>query len=157
MLAFDFNYWWWAVRADGALVRYDYTNEGAILEEIPGDYRKVAAWNETVCGLSAEGRIDCYGEGCTYGMCDAPMELGWVDVTMGWLHGCALHADGRVACWGPGELDAEALEDATICGQNTPPDERFVTIDASYLFTCGVRTDGYAMCWGNPASSTPPP
>jgi hypothetical protein len=62
--------------------------------------------------------------------------LSWVEVGMGYIHGCGLLSDGRVVCWGDDDCQADAPAST----------ERFVQISVGPLGGCYLREDGSISC-----------
>ena len=59
-------------------------------------------------------------------------------ISSGVYHTCALRSDGSPVCWG---RDRD--------GQDSPPEERFASINGGRESTCALRSDGSAVCWGS--------
>jgi Regulator of chromosome condensation (RCC1) repeat len=110
----------------------------------PSDFAVVEA-NISECGISADGKITCWGSNAFSG---APQDAGYVQVALGFGHGCALRQDGTAVCFG-------------FSTDTAPPPAgvKFVELSAGGTHSCGIVTDGTVECWGTSTSGEngPPP
>lgn len=68
-----------------------------------------------------------------------PADSNYVNVSIGWTHGCALKKDGTVTCWGDDTY-------GQVSGQ--PSGVKFVQIKAGKYFTVGLKENGEIAVWG---------
>ena len=135
----------------------------------------------TVCGVRADGRIACWGDGLPELRVPAGRFTA-VDVA---ALVCAVRLGGEAVCWGRSELvenlgappegafaaltrsrrHACGLRpggEVTCWGSNrwgaaAAPPGRFSAIDVAEYRSCGIRADGEAVCWGRPLTGETPP
>jgi hypothetical protein len=65
------------------------------LAALPGNYRQAAAGNQHVCGLLADGSIEC--ENSSLRLSTIPGRYS--QVAAGDMASCAVRTDGSTACW----------------------------------------------------------
>ncbi len=124
----------------------------------------VAAGGMHSCGLTASGRVKCWGFNRHGELGDGSNEnrLAPVDVvglpgpavaiTVGDFHSCALLATGGVKCWGYNNYGQ--LGDRTNTTRWAPVDVygltgNVIAIDAGSNHTCAILTQGTLLCWGD--------
>ena len=125
----------------------------------------VSAGDSTSCGLTAEGKAYCWGEGehgeIGNGNVSAqrtPMAVGgahtFSTISAGGSHVCALATGGTAWCWGndlDGQLGDDRLVHSTtpipVSGGSAPA--VFASISAGFRHTCALNSVGVAFCWGN--------
>ena len=72
-----------------------------------------------------------------------PEEDGFINISIGYNHGCAIKRDGTVVCWG----------DNTYGQSNTPLGVKFIQVKAGQYFTVGLKEDGNILCWGDDSNN----
>lgn len=140
-------------------------------------FPQVSAGHGASCVRDSDGHLYCIDPN-PYLAHQMPEAEDFVEVRVGWLHGCARHSDRTVECWGyngDGQTEVPAgkylgitvginhscglQEDyRIICwgsnrmGQSQVPEEYleadFIQVVAGSFFTCGLQMDGQAVCWG---------
>jgi alpha-tubulin suppressor-like RCC1 family protein len=137
------------------------------------DLERFAVGAETVCALTTNGDLSCWGRGDNGRLGDgqsadsnvpvATSSFGALagervtDVAVGSNHACALDSDGRAYCWGDNFFrQLGHYSDSAPVLTATPVDVdgvlagvRLVDIAAGYNFTCAVADDGAGYCWGS--------
>jgi hypothetical protein len=113
-----------------------------------GQFVKVKAGYENVCGLRTDGSISCWG---TLPAGESPPAGVFIDVATGSNHACGLRPSGLVECWGDDTGGATAA-----------PALSFVSLEAGGEtgtgHTCGVTLQGSLVCWGaNGSDQSEPP
>jgi hypothetical protein len=68
-----------------------------------------------------------------------PSDNNYVNVSVGWTHGCAIKKDGSVTCWGDDTY-------GQVSGQ--PANTKFVQVKAGKYFTVGLKENGEISVWG---------
>lgn len=111
-----------------------------------GPYWVDVSVGSAACGLSSTGRIQCWGGQAQAGAENAP-DGTWVEMSAGWLYGCALDAKGVAACWG---LDDPAYRDYDYGQANPPLGTRLRGLDAGDIQACALDEGGEVACWGYP-------
>ena len=136
-------------------------------------------YQQTVCGLRRDGRVQCWNDGTPYVRPPAGAFAAInVDGAM-----CGLRPGGAVECWGvdggwradipPGAFTAVSASnhgcglrvggEVECWGDNTwgaasPPPGEFAAVDVSSRLSCGLRPGGEVVCWGDSRSgATEPP
>jgi alpha-tubulin suppressor-like RCC1 family protein len=132
----------------------------------PLAFRQVSAGAYHSCGVTADSRAYCWGEGAFGALGDgetSPLNrsrpvavaggLRFRSVSAGTSYACGLTIDRRAYCWGI-NADGE-LGDGTTTGRTSPVavagGRRFRQVSASYRHTCGVTTSHVTVCWGRNA------
>ena len=123
---------------------------GGFVQPTPpnGEFVKVKAGYQNVCGLRTDGTISCWG---TLPSGQSPPAGVFIDVAVGSKHACGLRPSGLVECWGDGTGGATAA-----------PALSFVSLEAggatSTGHTCGATLQGSLVCWGaDGADQSEPP
>jgi cysteine-rich repeat protein len=136
-----------AVKAsDGSLACWGSSSEYSGVPTT-GSYTAIRGTGSAYCAREAGGTWACFGwDG--YGQLQIPAE-SFVDVALGFHHGCGLRSDGTITCWGATTVTEDILVDY---GQARPPGDTnadlFAEITGGWDTTCGFRLDGRAECWG---------
>jgi alpha-tubulin suppressor-like RCC1 family protein len=127
------------------------------------DWVSVVAGGEHACGLTALGRLRCWGNGADGQLgigermlVPAPSDVGadaWSDVALGRAFSCAVRSDRTLWCWGINTRSQLGLGAGGITRGRAEPAQ--VTADRDWLevtcgddFGCGVRDPGILHCWG---------
>lgn len=134
---------------------------------------RFAVGEETVCALTTDGYVSCWGGGHNGRLGNdasddsnvpvATSSFGAlagkrvIDIAVGFSHACALDDDGRAYCWGDnffGQLghfsDSQPALVATPVEINDAlAGARLVDITAGYNRTCALDDDGFGYCWGS--------
>ncbi len=129
------------------------------------DWRSVSASEQTTCGVTASGRLYCWGADHFGQLGDSrilvdratpvrvfPYASDWASVSAGGSHTCAVKTTGRLFCWGsssqgalgaPGRanFDPTAVE---VLGNAT----NWASVSAGAGHTCAIKTSGRLFCWG---------
>lgn len=129
-------------------------------------YSKIATYMSTTCGITTSGDLKCWGaqeygqvgNNQSTGFQTTPVVISggtlYVDLAMGWDHGCAVRASGEVDCWG--RNDAGQIGDGTPNNALTPTPVLTLTgiqrIYAGQKYSCALNSLGEAFCWGEGAS-----
>ena len=112
------------------------------------------------CGLTAAGRLYCWGSGTNFGgqngITSLPdtvaASLAFVEVSAGSVHTCGIVVPSSVYCWGNATQYGVIGTGATNMTQTAPANVAGVSathIDAGGVATCAPTTDGAAFCWGD--------
>jgi len=106
---------------------------------------EVAAGNFHACGITAGGRLRCWGAN---GQGQAQVPSGtFTHVACDENLTCAIRTNGTLVCFG-----------ADGNGQATPPSGTFVALSTSTINGCAIRSDQTLACWGSDdvGQSSPP-
>lgn len=122
---------------------------GNLTERPPGGpLRAIASGEATSCAITDDGHVACW---LTYGYIDdhresvhPPTDAGYVDIAVGYEHGCALRQDGTAKCWG-----------RDVAGETTAPAGQFQQLVLAEKRTCGLHRDGTVACWGGDPAPAP--
>jgi hypothetical protein len=88
-----------------------------------------------VCGVLADGDIDCWGATASLPTRTGPFES--VSVSEPW--DCGIRTDGSADCWGDASAEASV------------PSGTFTAVSSGWAHACGLRTDRTIECWGDDA------
>jgi len=114
----------------------------------PGPFIGVSTGENFSCGLSPDGRVECWGmddpincwlslPGSYVDVIRPPLDVVFREIFSGIRHSCGLTPDGEIVCWGWDEY-----------GQLAAPEGRFVDMDLGYAHGCAIGEDGRVSCWG---------
>jgi len=81
-----------------------------------------------------------------------PPPLRFVDLAVGFRHGCALREDGAVYCWGDnafGQIGDGSREDRLTPVRATAAPADIDSIESNYELVCAIREDRTISCWGS--------
>jgi alpha-tubulin suppressor-like RCC1 family protein len=142
-------------------------------------YNALSFGSVSACGLTVDGRAQCWGESLGAAPNDVLMAIA-----VGGAHVCALRLDGSAVCWGDnsfgqatpiaGSYSSIVSGDRFSCGQgrddgrvhcwgqglavsNVPQDEYFYSISAFGANICGRAVTDRNFCWGQDAALLQPP
>ena len=136
--------------------------------EGPGVYASLAISRDAqhACGLAANGKAYCWGNGEPTGDGNSadsyePVEVHAGDspgtfkkIVTGGFHTCAIGTDDKAYCWGMdyGGIGSGStqLEPFEIPAGESPG--TFTDISAGMLNSCAIGTDSKAYCWGSGSS-----
>ncbi|MDG0815430.1 RCC1 domain-containing protein [Bdellovibrio svalbardensis] len=135
------------------------------------DITALEAGTNFTCGLVANGRIVCWGQGdsgqigngqwinqslpklvATAGITGFQ---GFLNLSAGAEHVCAVHADSKVYCWG--QNSHGQLGNNSAVSSNMPvavdvsaitPTPQFIEVQAGAQHTCARTVDSRVFCWG---------
>jgi alpha-tubulin suppressor-like RCC1 family protein len=132
------------------------------------------AMGQTVCGITTDARLYCWGRGDTGQLADAPTGMcnqgacateprpiipqqRFRAVAAGPHHTCAITTDGQAFCWGlngeSNRLGSNAFARDDDSRSNAPiavtTDARFTTVTVGADHACALSVDGTAWCWGS--------
>jgi alpha-tubulin suppressor-like RCC1 family protein/tRNA A-37 threonylcarbamoyl transferase component Bud32 len=154
--------WCWGFNARGQLGEPSVTESATPVLVGKGLLRfaSITAGSNFTCGLTADGRVSCWGDNSAGQLGDGsnfdrplPVSVGSVVLTSiaaGSNHVCGLAGDGEAYCWGRNAFGQ--LGDGGNLDRNTPVrvrgGMRFKSITAGSNHTCAVAVDGTAYCWG---------
>lgn len=148
---------------DGTLSLYrGYNKGGSVSSEVnilnPEDSLKIIAvdsslhfnttvnQNDSAIAVTSDGNLVTYtSDGSETDIpsfmyqSSLPGDSDYVNVSVGWTHGCALKKDGTVQCWGDDTY-------GQVSGQ--PSGVKFVQIKAGKHFTVGLKENGEIAVWG---------
>jgi len=99
----------------------------------PGPLSTLAVCGGVVCGLRAEGWVQCADDSRGWPPPDA-----FVDLAGGPRGCCGLAADGTARCWASPFVE----------GDVDPPDLHFGRVAVGRYQACGIDAEGHARCWG---------
>ena len=80
----------------------------------------------------------------TYGQTDVPLNIEFVDLSLGSEHTCGLQRDGTVLCWG----------DNTY-GQTNVSTNTYVQISSGSNHVCALDENSEIFCWGDITGTVP--
>ncbi len=129
---------------------------------------KIAAGDTTVCALSSDNQVYCWGNG-TGGQLGngaknssstalpVTMPGGFAgkaitDLSLGSAHACMGVSDGSAYCWGDGsnyQVGNGSFSGSTTPLRITAPSDAIKTISANLTHTCVITTNNQIYCWGN--------
>ncbi len=104
------------------------------------EFVQVSAKRLQACGLTAGGKIKCWGRDDHKQVSGVPA-LKWKHVSMGLHNACGVTTGGTLKCWGKAG------------GLLTVPTGTFVQVDAGDQHACALRSNGTASCWGDATDS----
>jgi alpha-tubulin suppressor-like RCC1 family protein len=123
----------------------------------------VSTGGRHVCGLSAAGRVECWGSNVS-GEIGAPVGeytdtptpvaggLGFAALSgRSPGHNCGVTVGHAVYCWGAnglGQLGDGSTADSGLPVRVMGGDIAFVSVAVGYYHSCGVATDASVLCWG---------
>jgi hypothetical protein len=147
------------------------TGDGSHIPTLVGTtvrFRKLAATENSSCGLATDGKVYCWGDGGSGQLGDGTQAVRsipravtstetFTDIAGGQFAYCAVAATGSVWCWGRNTNNALALSGAAASLAVVPTPARVdtditfksVTGHASYRNHCGIAADNRAICWGD--------
>ncbi len=113
----------------------------ALLSRDDTSFSQLTMADHTICGLTAQGRAECWGED-TNGKASPPTDETFARISLGKYHGCGATEDGRVVCWG--------VEQGLQRGYVTPPAGLADIVDVAVgdRWACALDSAGHAECWG---------
>lgn len=136
-------------------------------EAVAEPFDQVVAGARHGCGLTASGRVYCWGRGnqgqlgngglaeqaSMVPVKDAPR---FTQLAAGYYHTCGLVADGSLRCWGArGDIGVGQLGDGSSSGSDVPVRVRgsnsYTSVTAGLTHSCALDRDGAAFCWGRNA------
>jgi alpha-tubulin suppressor-like RCC1 family protein/tRNA A-37 threonylcarbamoyl transferase component Bud32 len=154
--------WCWGLNSRGQLGEPSTTESAVPVVAGTGAIRfaSITAGSRFTCGLSANGRVSCWGENGSGQLGDGsnfdrPLpvtvtSVAFASIAAGGNHVCGLTAEGEAYCWGRNTFGQ--LGDGGNFDRNTPVrvrgGARFTSITAGANHTCAVSVDGTAYCWG---------
>jgi len=154
--------WCWGLNAHGQLGEPSIPESAVPVLAGRGaiHFVSVTAGASFTCGLSANGRVSCWGENTSGQLGDGtnfdrplPVQVtsvAFASIAAGSNHMCGLTSDGEAYCWGRNAFGQ--LGDGLNVDRNTPVrvrgGTRFTSITAGANHTCAVAVDGTAYCWG---------
>lgn len=117
------------------------------------------------CGLDAEGRAFCWGEGSSgelgtgslgYGDRPTPVvgDLRFAALALTFTRTCGVTTDGRAFCWGanPRSDLIRGLRNLQESARGTPvpvaEERRFIAIGVGRDYACGITGQRALYCWG---------
>ncbi len=172
-LASDGKVFCWG--AEGFGIPYP-ANAAHALTPIPieaGELRftQISAAEEYTCGLTAQGRVHCWGNNARAMLMDGTNNpsrvpvatkmadgLAFTQLAVSSGHNCALTASGEAYCWGWnrfGELGTNDVRERDHPVAVTVPEGvRFRSIGVGDRHTCGLTAEGQAYCWGDNTNGT---
>lgn len=117
---------------------------------------------ETVCGLRASGRVDCWTPSLPG---DFSPPGRFIAVAAGVDFACGIHRGGALECWGESNLLGLPEGSPPVFGADYPPagfpwpGERFISLSVGSVAVCAIRADASAVCsadWDDPDPGTAP-
>jgi alpha-tubulin suppressor-like RCC1 family protein len=122
-------------------------------------YTTLAAASYRTCGLTAAGKIYCWGNPNdghfatdTAVAAPNPGNLAFAQVTVGHSYACGLTAAGKAYCWGANAYGAlgsgSAGNAANPAAVLQPVALAFTALSTSAYSTCALTSGDGAFCWG---------
>jgi len=160
----------WGLNITGQLGNGDVS---AFMSDTPlrvaseASFTSLAAGNQTVCGLTTEGKALCWGDGFFGAVGDGTAAteggqtrhytptpvaggLTFQSLSAGFNTACGIAVTGATYCWGS---NFGAIGDGTEDQRSTPTavtgGVSFQSIAAGSGFTCGISASSTVYCWGN--------
>ncbi|MCB9659777.1 MAG: hypothetical protein H6726_19165 [Sandaracinaceae bacterium] len=128
------------------------------------DAAQLGAGADFTCVRTTGGAVRCWGSngsgqsgvgtsgGNTLLASTAAIELGVLDVSVGFAHVCAVRTSGTVECWGYGETGRVTGLTWDHASYRTPQTVAGVSgalrVAAGDQHTCALIDDGSQLCWG---------
>jgi len=125
---------------------------------------QVAAKADAACGVTADGKLACWGDNTNGGLVGEPAAdttapkwideaTDWAEVTLGSQHACVRKSSGEIACWGSDLTGALGSSATQGVGSNFPPVAIDVAgpwqhVSAEQEHSCAIHMDGTLYCWG---------
>ncbi|MEM9190086.1 MAG: RCC1 domain-containing protein [Myxococcota bacterium] len=130
--------------------------------------RSISSGLRTLCVVSADGTLTCYGDDPQQQRYGAPRELGegWVRVAVPSHdlsgdggpragHRCGIRDDGTLRCWGESSAGAAGVLTSFVPEDQPQPvgdATDWVAVDVGQGHSCGIREGGRLFCWGEAAN-----
>lgn len=136
--------------------------EDGQLDAPSGSFVAVSAGQSTICAITVDGTLTCWGAGQAdddpSALCDggelnfgqgAPPSGTFKSVSVDYNHACGVRTDGTIECWGAGTADACTLETDSNCRQSLPPAGTFEQVVTGRTHSCAMTAQRKVLCWGN--------
>ena len=135
----------------------------ALIEHASGGWLEVATGFFQSCGITADGKLWCWGaddlgqlgDGISGGGKNIPTlitsDASWKTVAGGSDHTCGIKTDGTLWCWGKndsGQLGIGTKDESQTLPAHVSGRSGWVSVSAGCAHTCGIQTDGTLWCWG---------
>jgi alpha-tubulin suppressor-like RCC1 family protein len=142
-------------------------------EPLVASSTSVGSFSQQLCGLSATGRIYCWGTyiggsdgSAWYGDMTSPVgmvdSVRFLSVTAARGHACGLAVDSTAWCWGSHSSGKRGQNGPYSIG-TLPGQSGYVDLNANRVYggshfsrlaggdwvTCGIRGDRHVACWGD--------
>ena len=126
------------VRANGGQAQAHCNGFGIDNPTMSGNWRRLEAGVNHICGLKDNGSIECRGGTIDGQSSGAPTSSEkFRTLSVGWNHACAIRSDGTLKCWGN-----------SANGKTDAPAGTFLQVAAGNVSTCAIRSNGSRVCWG---------
>lgn len=122
------NSWGLCVIRRGNVIcqRLEGPRPGTIVEtQLLGDFVDLASYEDGICGLRRDGRVDCMGH-------ESQLPDVYVDID----RICSVRADGT-------------LDWSLPHSEDPPPGHHFTAVSVARSGVCGLDEDGAIVCWGS--------
>ncbi|MDZ4085011.1 MAG: hypothetical protein U1E10_18865, partial [Bdellovibrionales bacterium] len=130
----------------------------------PTPLASIVAGSTHSCGISAAGRLFCWGRDSSGALGDGgsaidqlyPVPIDapntYTQVAVGNYSTCAVRTDNSLWCWGNNTTGQLGTGNLTAMSVPTLTDTGYVKVALGISSTCGLRTDGSVRCWGSQAN-----
>ena len=119
-----------AVRKNGVLDCWDYSNEAQLTEGFPsfaqGKWESVSTGLHHACGILDDGTMECWGNCDGSGYCDVLDNSDWIAVSVNNRFSCGIRRNGTLECWGEdsnGQLSVPEMSGGDNCPLIPNPDQ----------------------------------
>lgn len=125
------------------------------------DAIELSAGQSQTCAVSADGRVQCWGNRYLLGSPSAVEQNSSTPVTVqltgrtshvsvGFNHACAVDGDGAVWCWGRSSTGSLGEDGTTVAATPVRVENlaRATKVSSGAFHVCALMTDRTVSCWG---------